>query len=54
MKPYRITIIVDEYDNEGFWSVSELKQILKTKKELTETLTKFYNESLTYIEEILE
>ena len=53
MKVYRINIIVQEYDAEGFWDVSNKIEMAKDKKQLLESIEKLYNDAKKFIEDRL-
>lgn len=54
MKPFRISVIIDEFDHDGFWSVYSQVQITKTKLQLTESLSLFYARAIQYIDEQID
>ena len=52
-KIYRVSIIVQEYDGDGFWDVSSTIQMADSKKKLIETFDNLVAIGKKYIEERL-
>ena len=53
-KLFRVTIIVQEYYDEGFWNVFDKTEMLKGKDELLESFIVLSNDCKKYIESRLK
>ena len=49
-KPYRITIIIGEYDSDGFWNVFDKTEVAKTKEEIIESFNTIKKDCKNFIE----
>ena len=49
-KPFRVTIILGEYDTDGFWNVFEEHEISRNKDELISSFTRISNDCKNYID----
>ena len=52
-KIYRVSIIVQEYDGDGFWDVSSTIQMADSKEKLLETFNNLVTIGKQYIEDRL-
>ncbi len=52
---YRIGLVIEEYNVDiGFWNHFYPMETARNKKQLKESLTKFFNDCVKYIDERLE
>lgn len=52
-KIYRVSITVQEFDNDGFWDVKTTLEIAQSKEQLEESLENIYNKTKEYVEKRL-
>ncbi|UPO70976.1 hypothetical protein QKV40_gp22 [Varidnaviria sp.] len=48
-KPYRITLILGEYDSDGFWNVFDKTEVSRDKEVLIEILDNIVKDCRNYI-----
>jgi len=53
-KIYRVSIIVQEYDGDGFWDVFDSKEMADNKERLIESFDKIASNGKKYIEDRLK
>ena len=52
---YRIGLVIEEYNLDiGFWNIYYPMEAAKSKKQLKESLKKFFDDCVKYIDERLE